>query len=202
MNNPNYRLEIPAGEQVEPESKPTLLKDIKPIKESRGAIIKTREQLRELVEPPLLPACEALYDKNIQTLETTANSEVIKYGGKAGIVIKFDTLSEENKNIAKRLCQVEPSADGYTVATIEVPVDENTSVAEIEEKTLHIANEFRKQPLTWTPKFTIEQLRVFYGLDADEEEYGPESFTSQMYYDANEKLFYLNKEQYEKAKDF
>lgn len=52
---------------------------------SEGAIVKNREELRKIIEEPCLPACLTLYDKNIQTVSSSANKREI--GGQAYINI-------------------------------------------------------------------------------------------------------------------
>lgn len=73
------------------------------------AIVKDREDLRRIIEEPCLDACLTLYDKNIQTVSSSANEG--NRGGEAYICINYDSLEEDNKQILKRLIEegiVEP----------------------------------------------------------------------------------------------
>ncbi len=49
--------------------------EIKAIKETRGQMFKTRDEIAKHVEPPLVPVCERFWDLNIKTEESSANSE-------------------------------------------------------------------------------------------------------------------------------
>ena len=55
-------------------------------------MIVERDQIGEIVEPALVKACEVLYDKNIETIESSANSDDVVYRGSAGIGIHYTTL--------------------------------------------------------------------------------------------------------------
>lgn len=56
---------------------PNLLTEVEPIKKTFQPIHK-REDLKEVIEPPLLTAREELYDKNIRTISTSANRDNLK----------------------------------------------------------------------------------------------------------------------------
>ena len=62
-----------------PEKLPEKISEVEPIAEGRGRHVRTREELKNLVEIPLLATCEELYDKNIRTLSTSANKNDIGY---------------------------------------------------------------------------------------------------------------------------
>lgn len=173
--------------------------EISPIKESRNRSLRTKEGLQELVEAPLLKACEELYDKNIRTLSTSANSENITYGDGGHIVIDFDTLSDENKSIGKQLGTI-TFADDMNQLSIDIPMTQTTTVEEIETAAESIAHEFKKQEMTWAPVWTIDQVRTMYGIALDEE-FEPQDFADQFYYDEESKLFYLSQEQARKVRD-
>lgn len=193
---------IAEGLSSEKDQEPKLLRDVQPIKMSRGSRIDTKEKLKELIELPLVPAAEILYEKNIQTTESTANYQDIQYGGHIGIVINYDTLSEENKHIAQEVCSVATHGDGYISATIEMAVNENTTVESIKNYTSEIAEKFITQPLTWAPSYTIQEMRQIYAIDPNDEEYQPEDFSDQFYYDPETKYFYTSKEICDKIKNY
>ena len=77
------------------------IKDVKAFYQGTNIPIKTREDLKEIVEEPCLKACQDLFDKNVQTLDSGCNGE--NCSDCAYIVINYDTLDEKNKKIADRM---------------------------------------------------------------------------------------------------
>ncbi|GHV26783.1 hypothetical protein FACS1894176_07920 [Bacteroidia bacterium] len=71
---------------------------MQPIYETAGRTITEKKEIKNMVEAPLVNACEILFDKNIPTFDSSANTENNKK--EAWISIIFDELSEENKEIA------------------------------------------------------------------------------------------------------
>ena len=179
------------------EEAPIKIGEIKPIEESH-TVVRNREQLKELVEGPLLSACEELYDKNIRTLSTSANEKDIQYGT-AHLIIDFDSLSEENKKVGEQLGEIHP-ADETNQLVIKIPIAESSTADEIREFAESIAHKFEKQPMTWAPSYTLEQMRQVYGIDPKDETYGVEAFGDQFYYDLERKLFYHSEEHAQKSK--
>jgi hypothetical protein len=204
------------------------LADVLPISES-GCTIKTREQIKDIVELPLLAACEELYDKNIKTLASSANQNDIKIG-EAYILIDFDTLSDENKKVAQQYASPEQD-NGYwgggKTVKIAIPISESTTIDYISQKALEIARTFQKQPATWIHKrkiesftATLDQLRKNFYLDKSEYndpntnvwkdlgyDYDPvkKIFYSKerlkYYFDPKEEVYYLSEEHYKKANE-
>ncbi len=187
------------------------LADISAIKQSRGIEINTREQIKELVEWPLVKGCEVFWDKNIRTTESSANSGDIQ-NGFCYIRIDFDSLSEDNKKIAQRYG--EPRNDlGSNVLEIRIPVNESPNI--ISDQAVGIANTFHKQTATWIHPITLEgQLSYF------QERYGanyPQAVVQERdrltqpgaweeeckrlgyYLDAENKVAYPNEELFKKA---
>ena len=169
-----------------------------PIEESRGALITKKEQLTELVEAPLLKACEELYDKNIRTLSASANRKDLAFEN-AGIWIDFDTLSEGNKDIGRSLGNIH-FEDGSNELKIKIPVTEDTTSAEVEDYANQIAHKFKKQPMTWAPSYTIQQMQSIFAIDPNDESFSPKDF-DEFYYDEVGKLFYLSAEHFRKANE-
>ena len=66
-------------------------------------IVKSRDDLRKIVEEPCIAACLYLYDKNIFTINSSANKQNIGNNGTIGI--HYDSLSEENKEVVKQLAK-------------------------------------------------------------------------------------------------
>lgn len=82
------------------------VKDIKRIFEF-SKIINHRKQIDQLVETPLVDICKYLYDINILTTMTSSNSEGINK--EAYIIIDYDLLSGENKEIVESLLAEYPN---------------------------------------------------------------------------------------------
>lgn len=171
-----------------------IITEVEPIEQSREKMIETKEQIKELVEAPLLAACEELYDKNIQTLSTSANKNDVLYGGY--INIDFDSLSEKNKEIAKTLGELSGGGNSRHVK-IKIPLNENTTVEEIKSFAESVVGKFEKQPMKWAPRYTLKDLREIY-CDGEAQ---VEDFSGRYYYDSEEKLFYLSEEHFKKVKE-
>ena len=80
---------------------PKRVKDIPAFHQYTSIPIKTRDDLKEIAEEPCLKACQQLFDKNIETMDSGCNGE--NCSDRAYIVINYDTLDENNKQIANRL---------------------------------------------------------------------------------------------------
>lgn len=178
--------------------KKTLLRDVAPIKES-GSWPNTRASLENLVEAPLLSACQELYDKNILTTMSSANvGDLEKRVGSephAYICVNFGSLSPENKEIALKLGQVK---DDYIY--LQIKIDKNTTAEEVQEKAREIVDQFKKQPMTWAKKYTREQLIQWGAAKSDSTNEELASKTG-LYLDAETENFYLNEEQARKSKE-
>lgn len=179
------------------------ISEIPAIEKTRNALIGGREEIKEYVEAPLLAACEEFYDKNIQTLASSCNAKDIAEG-KAYIIINFDKLSLENQAVAKTISTPEPY-DGVQAVKIEIPITPESDSEKIFKAANAIAGKFHKQRATWIPTYTFEQMKVMYGIKADDNEVEPQSFTGapeqgfSWYWDEKNQLFYPTQELYEKA---
>src|SRR5687768_7262504 len=78
------------------------IRDLEAVEAWRGVDVGQREDLKNLIEGPLLSACEELYDKNIDTVGSSANKKDVSQGY-AYITIDFETLSARNQNIGREL---------------------------------------------------------------------------------------------------
>lgn len=113
--------------------------------ENGGLKPETREDLAELVEFPLLEACQELFDKNIQTVFSSANTKDV--GGFGYITIDFESLSEENKKIALRIGEVgmihgfKPKQGIY----LNIPITEQSTVGEVKEVAKRLVGQFTQQ---------------------------------------------------------
>lgn len=181
---------------------PTSLSEIEAIRETRNTMVRKRECLESLVEAPLLEACQKLYDKNIQTLATSANKKDIE-AGEIYIAIDFGNLSLENQEIAKQYADV-VDWDEFKAVKITISVNEQTSMLEIKQKVEKIANAFKEQPMTWAPKYTLENLKEYYGIASNDSDYDdPKVWEEEgYYYDKKDRVFYISEEHYKKTKKY
>lgn len=186
---------IEAGQQTH-----TSITEIKPIERNRNEMIKTRDEIREYVEPPLVDACERFWDMNVRTLSSSANSKDVGY--QAYIIVDFNSLSEENKQIAQESGKLLENYDGRPAVDIEIPVNETTTAEEIKAKADAIAEKFKKQKATWIPSYTLQDVRKWYGIEPEDDKYGIEDFKEEgFYYDPEGKKFYLSEEHFQKASE-
>jgi hypothetical protein len=193
---------------ITPEMLKTKIVDLEAIQESRNTTVRYREQLVALVERPLLSACEELYDKNIITLATSANTQDVeindwehpgqkKPGDGAYIIIDFDTLSAKNQEIGKNLGEVYFADDGNQLKIV-IPLTRESTFEDVQIKAQEIAHKFVKQQYR-VITYTMEQMRQTYGYEPDDESVQPEDFGGNYYWSPEHKAFFLSKEQYEKA---
>jgi len=186
-------------EQKLEQQKISSLAELPAIQESKNQIITTKEQIKDLVEQPLLDACEEMWNKNVRTLSTSANKKDIEVG-EAYIIIDFDSLSEENQKVAQQYAKP-IDYDGVKAVKILIPVSESTSTDEISRKATEIAGTFQKQSATWIPKYSLEYLKKAYGISPNETKYDNPSVWEGYYYDPKEKVFYMSEEHYKKANE-
>jgi len=176
----------------------TPILEIKAIQQSRNEMIRTKEKIREFVEPPLVNACEHLWDLNVRTLSSSANAKDIDY--EAYVIIDFDTLSEQNKITAQEEGKLLDDYDGKPAVIMEIPVTQQTTAEELKEKFSAKADRFEKQRATWIPSFSLQEIKHVYFIDPDDEQYGINNFVEDgLYYDPEGKRFYLSEEHFQKA---
>ncbi|MEN9647864.1 MAG: hypothetical protein RLY57_668 [Candidatus Parcubacteria bacterium] len=136
-----------AEQNKEPIPDETPLVDILPIQE--GSVdVGSRESLAQVVEAPLLGACQMLYDKGIETLMSSANSNDIR-GGNAYIDINYTRLSDENKKIAEelggRMFKMHGPEPRIVCVKITFPVDTTTTVGDIRKVSIETCSRFVQQ---------------------------------------------------------
>ena len=156
--------------------------DVEPIQSHSVQL--TRKTLEDFVEEPCLDACRQLYDLNIQTYMSSANKQNV--GNSAWISIFFDSLSEENKKIidmmknnnnGSYITKEEPdfgSKDNPNVKciiTINVPVNEETTVGEVREIFLRTISSLKLQDVLYgrySREEVIEEIRKTWGVQGME----------------------------------
>jgi len=178
------------------------ISDIKSIPEGWNELIRNKSRIVEIVELPLVKACEVLYDKNVRTLESSANSTNI--GGFARICIDYNSLTVENQKIANNFLHIDVGGDTNISATIKILITSpDIPISVISNKVADIANRFKKQPLTWTKIYTWYKLsKIFLGyIDIKAcREKDPKLFNNIYYYDEENDVFFESKEHYYKLK--
>lgn len=161
-------------------------------------MIVTRAQIKELVEAPLVQACEIFWDKNIETVSSSASKKHLDEEGTcrpAHIILAFDSLSPENQQIAEGVGEV-VDFWGRSAVNVKIPI-ESASITEedISRKAVAIAQKFKKQEMVWAPAYTIKEMLEIYRLDPSDEKYGPDLFVETgWHYDEKGKRFYISEE--------
>lgn len=137
------------------------ISDIEPI--SKGPQVpSSRSDVKKLVEYPLLDCCLILWDKNILTVQSSANKDDVNslYGRLAYIDIDYTSLSEKNKRIAEVLGGIiRTDRERRRLIRLEYLIeDKNLDVEIIREVFIKMALRFRKQKAIWIPSWTLEEL--------------------------------------------
>ncbi|MCL2848006.1 MAG: hypothetical protein FWE13_04570 [Firmicutes bacterium] len=96
----------------------------------------SKKNLHHFCSPLFLKAMYVLFDKNIQTISCGSGKE---RGILPGITCNFDTLTEENKSIAKDLIISESQF------RIGSPIDSNTTLEQFEKALMEIVDKFKSQ---------------------------------------------------------
>lgn len=182
-------------------------------------IIVERAQMGEIVEKPCLAACLILYDKNIQTLASTANGD--NTGQVASITVNYSLLSDENKAIAQSLLEQGKigdivtsngrGRDGTQEFSIDTPVHENSTVQEVSDSLAAIASQFQMQDVLFgrkSPEYVNEHIgdvaKSIYGAGAEISQDELSDLAVMVYgeYDAETNCFWQNRELLEKHRQF
>lgn len=183
----------------------TPLSEIKVIAQTSGLVFRERKEIKELVEPPLVSACEMLYDKNIETWGSSANEKDVRVGW-AYIAINRASLSEENRHIYDELPienkevddEFGPPKDEDDMF-IYFPTKSDTTAGDIEQASVKVASGFKKQPMIWAPRMTLDDLRKTYRI-SPEEDISVEDFIGESgyYYDESSQMFFMSQEHFDK----
>lgn len=135
------------------------INEVQPIQKTFGLQILTRDSIKDFVELPLVKACEVFWDKNIPTLESSANFQDMKKEGYIGL--DFNNLSEENKEIAKQYGNPHQLyVNKYPeILSIRIPIaiSNSETVEEVSKRAEEIANKFNKQKANWISGTSLEE---------------------------------------------
>ncbi len=166
-----------------------------------GLVLRKREDIDRLVEFPLVDACRALYDKNIQTWQSSANKQDL-LNGAVRITIDYESLSEENKLIAEEIGKLWKYEERELVS-LSVPVSEVTVIAEIQTRMGALVDRLLPQPPAWIEARTVDDFSAIYGSNLTEQDLKdwPEE-EGGWYFDEKSHLFYPSEEQFKKVKEY
>ena len=172
---------------------------------SRNIPITYREQIVKIIESPLVEACQILYDKNIQTIDSSANKNNVRHSWYAGIVINYDTLSRENQEIAvQEFWSPQKHKDGYFCVTLRVPLTSNSTSWQVRRKTILLAKKLKTQPLSRTKILSLKEAKecVSKQTGEDRPNLSPEDIAEYLwrYYDSETQCYYYSKEHCDKIK--
>lgn len=151
-----------------------------------GILPRTREDLVEFIEEPMLRACQILYDKNVRTFWACGCIRAIMEGV-ATIQLDWARLSTENRLIAQQVEGDHWGKGDFESSVLTVPVSEETTVEELEALAIALVEQFSWQSADWLPRYTREQAAEKH-LPVDE-----------MYWSADDQLYYWSSEHYRKA---
>jgi hypothetical protein len=170
------------------------ISDVDPIIATANESINGRDEIRGVVEEPLVVVCEYLFDRNIRTTETSANRR--DAGSNGLIAIDYSMLSEENKRVAdsaisrgqaykKEIGRLSDVRFPFPINTGDLTVDEISTVA------LSLVKDFGYQelPFGWGKYHKKDFLEgVLLGVTPFEE-------ARSLYpYDGRRDIFYINEE--------
>lgn len=176
-----------------------MLRDVAQIMDSSAASPDSRESLAEKIELPLREACLRLYDKGIRTLSCSANREGIRRDGEVWILVDYESMSDENKAIARRvgfLYEDGHNNGGKMTVRLRKRVDWDTTAEYVEEWALQAVDEFKEQPMTWVRTWTREELCHLLAIDPNNRAYDVYTFCTMGHgYDPETETFYQTVEQ-------
>ena len=142
---------------------------------TESCIPKDRDAISLYADEPCVEACQLLYDLNIQTYTSSGHVDGKENAeGEAYIGIVYDTLSDENKRIAKEMinngiidniANNEGRRTGLTIS-LRVPINSDSLVGEVSDKLVQLASMFQQQDVLYGRK-TIDEIKssLFTKLD-------------------------------------
>ncbi len=101
IGKPN-KIKIKFGEKkapfiIKPKRK---IRDVPAFHQGTSIPIRIKEDLKDIVEEPCLKACQYLFEKNIETIDSGCNEE--NCADCAYIIINYDTMDTQNQLIAQK----------------------------------------------------------------------------------------------------
>ncbi len=189
-----------------PEVPDKLIAEVKPVNDSRNQLLLNKAEISNIVDEPLVPACEAFYDLNVQTLSSSASFENLQIeGGAANVIIDYRSLSEENRRIVDLMITeghgiMLPDYDGRLAVKFEFPIDATSTAHQVKVVSIDLASKFVKQEMTWAPKYTQKQIAGIY-MSPEVNKMDPMELAKQTgwFYSLEEGIFYESEEHYIKT---
>ena len=125
-----------------------------------------RDYIPLYADEPCVEACQLLYDLNIQTYTSGGHVDGKENAtSEAFIGIVYDSLSEENKQIVRKLIEkglideiTDARGRGIHVFSITVPITSDSLVGEVSDQLVAIASLFRQQDVLYG-KATLEEIK-------------------------------------------
>lgn len=167
-------------------------------------IVTDREHLRKFIEEPCLAACLYLYDRNIRTVDSSANKNDIN--GRAYIGIDYDSLSDENKKVVENLIEqgiVErkelgnEGRRGERYIMISTLITESSTVGQVNDWFMKAVSSFQMQDLLYgrySQQEIKQELESTWGMKISIEDIEQIALDMGYAYDEDEKVFWENKE--------
>lgn len=148
----------------------TPLSEVDRITRQTGLPIRTVEDVKEVIEPPLVKAGQILFTKGMRTIHSSANRLHVEAGSSdaAHLVVDAEDLSLANLAIAEDLAASHDTSRGYEVViespsegqrtrsgittskkivTLSIPMEEGITLEEIERRSVDFANHFEPNDL-------------------------------------------------------
>ena len=154
IGKPN-KIKIKFGEKkapfiIKPKRK---IKDVPAFHQGTSIPITTKEDLKDIVEEPCLKACQHLFEKNIETMDSGCNGE--NCADCAYIIINYDTMDTQNQLITQRMihqgrAKFFPKSDVcvrnyFNQIFIKIPTSPEDYVSNVSEKLCHMVQDFVPQ---------------------------------------------------------
>lgn len=151
------------------------IKEVKQIAKTYTTIVRV-DDLEEIIEEPCLEACKDFYEKNLITIQSSANSGETT----AWIIVDITTMSDENKAIVENLLGEEEKSEtminnrkvefciSKSNFVINVPMIEKDTVGSVSEILTNISNRFKYQDIL-AHRTTFENLvmNLYYNTEDD-----------------------------------
>lgn len=148
-----------------------------------------------------------LYDRNIQTLWSSANFADFFHGA-AQISLDWETLSEANRQILTAYPHHElTTIEGLDVkiAGLYIPIDPEDTPLTTQQRAAALAQQFEIQPFSWAPTWSMAEARTSIAVDGinllnlNEDELGQRLIQAGYYFDTTSDRFYISEEHFQKV---
>lgn len=192
-------------DQQNERKQPVFLRDIEPIRDQTHVVFDP-EKLNELVEPPVLKACQILFEKGVRTSLSGANCFDLERGIGGWIVVDYDSLSDTNKRVAEEMIEegkarkIGGKQDASIMLVVKAEKGNETTVEEVETSMMDLVSRFTDQPPVGFGAYTLDEMKETFGLDPSEDisiEQLSKLSRQNLYYNEQQGLVYLDKETYE-----